>query len=82
MILPVVGPDLDLDWAVCIRSAGLPLGRGGGWYDRVLARVPVGTFTCVLLYDDEVGREVPSEPHDRRVAAAVSPTGIVRFRAA
>ncbi|WP_248583679.1 hypothetical protein [Nocardioides sp. InS609-2] len=41
----------------------------------MLARVPVGTFTCVVLYDDEVGREVPSEPHDRRVAAAVSPAG-------
>ncbi len=117
VILPVVMPDLDLDWAVytgsaglapagrgllepvseplgvdavgtadvvllpglAVSSTGLRLGRGGGCYDRALARVPVGTFTCVLLYDDEVGRDVPTEPHDRRVAAAVSPAGIVGF---
>ena len=42
-------------------------------------RVPVGTFTCVLLYDGEVGVEVPREPHDRPVAAAATPAGIVRF---
>jgi 5-formyltetrahydrofolate cyclo-ligase len=41
--------------------------------------VPVGTFTCVLLYDGEVGIDVPVEPHDRPVTAAASPSGIVRF---
>ena len=50
-----------------------------GSYDRALGRVPVGTFTCVLLYDGEVGIEVPREPHDRAVSAAATPTGIVRF---
>jgi 5-formyltetrahydrofolate cyclo-ligase len=39
----------------------------------------VGTFTCVLLYDDEVGVDVPVEPHDRPVTAAASPAGVVRF---
>ncbi len=31
--------------------------------------------------DDEVGVEVPVEPHDRPVTAAVSPSGIARFAA-
>ena len=57
------------------------LGRGGGSYDRALARVPVGTFTCVLLYDGEVGVDVPAEDHDRPVTAACSPRGLVRFPA-
>ena len=48
--------------------------------DRALGRVPVGTPTAVLLYDDEVGVEVPSEPHDRRVLAAITPTRVVRLR--
>ncbi|WP_122816329.1 5-formyltetrahydrofolate cyclo-ligase [Nocardioides pantholopis] len=60
---------------------GWRLGRGGGSYDRALARVPAGTFTCVLLYDDEVGVPVPVEPHDRPVSAACSPAGLVRFPA-
>jgi 5-formyltetrahydrofolate cyclo-ligase len=41
--------------------------------------VPVGTFTCVLLYDDEVGVDVPVEPHDRPVGWAASPSGLRRL---
>ena len=115
VILPVVLPDLDLDWAVydgelvparrglleppgprlgpeaiatpdavlvpglAVSPTGLRLGRGGGCYDRALARVPVGTFTCVLLYDDEVGRDAPVEPHDRPVGFAATPSGVRRL---
>jgi 5-formyltetrahydrofolate cyclo-ligase len=35
----------------------------------------VGTFTCTLLYDEELLDVVPSAPHDRRVTAVVTPTG-------
>lgn len=115
VLLPVLLPDLDLDWAVhdgtlasaplgllqptgprlgvdaiatpdvvlvpglAVSPSGLRLGRGGGSYDRALARVPIGTFTCVLLHDDEVGLEVPAAPHDRAVVAAATPTRVVRF---
>jgi 5-formyltetrahydrofolate cyclo-ligase len=117
IVLPVLLPDGDLDWAayagdqdlvpaafgllepggsrlgvdavatadavllpgLAVSARGERLGRGGGSYDRALGRVPVGTFTCVLLYDDEVGIDVPVEPHDRPVTAAASPAGIVRF---
>ena len=115
VILPVLLPDNDLDWAVhtgtlararrgllepvgprlgvdaiagadlvllpglAVSRTGLRLGRGGGSYDRALARVPLGTPTCVLLYDDEVLGAVPSEPHDRHVTAAATPSGVHRF---
>jgi 5-formyltetrahydrofolate cyclo-ligase len=72
----VATADVVLVPGLAVAPDGLRLGRGGGSYDRALARVPVGTFTCVLLYDDEVGLDVPSEPHDRRVLAAASPAGI------
>ena len=75
----VATPDVVLVPGLAVSPSGLRMGRGGGSYDRALARVPVGTFTCVLLYDDEVAREVPVEPHDRAVAAAVSPSGLRRF---
>jgi 5-formyltetrahydrofolate cyclo-ligase len=118
VILPVLLPDDDLDWAVyegatallparrgilepagrrlgveaiatadvvlvpglAVSPNGVRLGRGGGSYDRALARVPAGTFTCALLHDGEVGRDVPVAPHDRAVAAAVTPSGVTRFR--
>ncbi len=64
---------------LAVSPTGLRLGRGGGCYDRALARVPVGTFTCVLLYEDETDIDVPAEPHDRPVTAACTPRGVVRF---
>lgn len=75
----VATADVVLLPGLAVSATGARLGRGGGSYDRALARVPLGTFTCVLLYADELGREVPTEPHDRPVAAAVTPQGVVRF---
>ena len=75
----VATADVVLLPGLAVSSSGERLGRGGGSYDRALGRVPVGTFTCVLLYDDEVGVDVPVEAHDRPVTAAVSPSGIARF---
>jgi 5-formyltetrahydrofolate cyclo-ligase len=64
---------------LAVSTAGERLGRGGGSYDRALARVPVGTPVWILLYDEEVGVPVPVEPHDRPVTGAVTPSGIVRL---
>lgn len=75
----VATADVVLVPALAVSSAGMRLGRGGGSYDRALGRVPVGTFTCALLYDDEVGVDVPVEPHDRPVLAACTPSGITRL---
>ncbi len=117
VLLPVLLPDGDLDWAaytgasalspgrlglleptaprlgvdavaradvvlvpgLAASPSGRRLGRGGGSYDRALARVPVGTFTCVLLHDGEADLDVPTEPHDRAVVAVATPSGIRRL---
>ncbi|CAM3445633.1 5-formyltetrahydrofolate cyclo-ligase [Nocardioides dubius] len=76
----VATADVVLVPGLAVDRTGLRLGRGGGSYDRALARVPVGTFTCVLLHDGEVREQVPAEPHDRRVSAALTPSGgVLRF---
>jgi 5-formyltetrahydrofolate cyclo-ligase len=75
----VATADVVLVPGLAVASTGMRLGRGGGSYDRALGRVPVGTFTCALLYDGEVGVDVPADPHDRPVTAAATPTRIVRF---
>ncbi|RNM12141.1 5-formyltetrahydrofolate cyclo-ligase [Nocardioides pocheonensis] len=117
IILPLLLPDDDLDWAtysgpdglapagrgllepvtaplgkdavatadavivpgLAVDHSGLRLGRGGGSYDRALGRVPVGTFTCVVLNDEEVLDAVPAAPHDRRVTAVVTERRLLRF---
>lgn len=72
----VATADVVLVPALAVDRTGLRLGRGGGSYDRALARVPVGTFVCALLYEGELLDTVPSAPHDRRVTAVATPSGV------
>ena len=111
VLLPVLRPDGDLDWAsyegpdslvpgprglrqpgepprgvdavaradavlvpaLAVDPAGRRLGRGGGSYDRALARVGPLVPLIALLYDDELVEDVPTAPHDIPVRAAVTP---------
>jgi 5-formyltetrahydrofolate cyclo-ligase len=69
--------DVVLAPALAVDGAGNRLGRGGGSYDRALARVGPLIPVIALLYDDELLGRVPAEPHDTPVRAAVRPeTGI------
>jgi len=111
VLLPVLRPDGDLDWAsyegpdsmvpgprgllepgepprgvdavaradavlvpaLAVDEAGRRLGRGGGSYDRALARVGPLVPLIALVYDDELVEHVPAESHDIPVRATVSP---------
>ncbi|MZD58547.1 5-formyltetrahydrofolate cyclo-ligase [Streptomyces sp. SID5606] len=79
----VTEADVVLLPGVAVDGRGLRLGRGGGSYDRVLARLErsgARPALLVLLYDREVVARVPVEPHDRPVDAVVTPSGVRRFR--
>jgi 5-formyltetrahydrofolate cyclo-ligase len=68
--------------AVAVDRHGNRLGRGGGSFDRALARVGPLIPVIALLYDNELVDEVPVEPHDRPVPAVARPThGITRLPA-
>jgi 5-formyltetrahydrofolate cyclo-ligase len=73
--------DVVLCPGLAVDASGVRLGRGGGSYDRALARLRDDAWSCVLLYDDEVVDDpLPADGHDQRVAAAATPSGVVRFR--
>ncbi|MEU3222102.1 5-formyltetrahydrofolate cyclo-ligase [Streptomyces sp. NPDC006976] len=85
-----LGPDAVLDAdavllpGLAVDARGMRLGRGGGSYDRVLARLTAAGATpalVVLLYAAEVAARVPAEPHDFPVNAVVTPEGPRRFSA-
>lgn len=79
----VADSDVVLVPAVAVDRRGVRLGRGGGSYDRVLARVAGRAFICALLHDGELlDMPVPREPHDVPVHAAATPSGLVRFSTA
>ncbi len=78
----VTDADVVLLPGVAVDARGVRLGRGGGSYDRVLARLErAGAHPAlvVLLYDGEVVAHVPDQPHDRPVQAVVTPSGVRRF---
>jgi 5-formyltetrahydrofolate cyclo-ligase len=73
--------DLVIVPALAVDAGGRRLGRGGGSYDRALARVGGSVLTVALLYDGELVDEVPAAGHDQPVRAAALPgEGISRLR--
>jgi 5-formyltetrahydrofolate cyclo-ligase len=50
--------------ALAVDRQGHRLGRGGGWYDRVLVHKRLETPVVALVYSDEVLQSIPHEPHD------------------
>ena len=76
----VARADLVLVPALAVDRGGVRLGRGGGSYDRALARVAPGILTIALLYDGELLDEVPADDHDQRVRLVARPSaGITRL---
>jgi 5-formyltetrahydrofolate cyclo-ligase len=76
----VARADLVLVPALAVDRGGVRLGRGGGSYDRALARVGPGIPTIALLYDGELLDKVPADRHDQRVRLVARPaTGITRL---
>jgi 5-formyltetrahydrofolate cyclo-ligase len=65
--------DLVIVPALAVDRRGVRLGRGGGSYDRALARVGPQVPTIALLYDAELLDEVPAAPHDQRVRLVARP---------
>jgi 5-formyltetrahydrofolate cyclo-ligase len=66
---------------LAVSYDGIRLGRGGGSYDRALARVGPQVPVVALLRDSEFGIEVPAEPHDRPVTGVITPAkGFVSLR--
>jgi 5-formyltetrahydrofolate cyclo-ligase len=81
----VTAADVVLLPGLAVDARGMRLGRGGGSYDRVLARLErAGAHPrlVVLLYDTEVVAQVPAEAHDKPVHAVVTPSGVRRFPSA
>jgi 5-formyltetrahydrofolate cyclo-ligase len=80
-VAAIASADFVIVPALAVGKDGHRLGRGGGCYDRALARVGPAVPTVALLYDNELLDEVPAGPHDQRVRWVAQPArGIIRLR--
>lgn len=67
--------DLVLVPGLAFDRAGRRLGRGGGFYDRFLARLPAGVVRLGVGFEVQVVDMVPSGPEDCTVHAVVTEAG-------
>jgi 5-formyltetrahydrofolate cyclo-ligase len=70
--IPLNQLDLVLVPGVAFDLAGRRLGRGKGFYDRLLAEV--SGHKCGVAFDEQIVAEVPEEPHDVRVDSILTPS--------
>jgi 5-formyltetrahydrofolate cyclo-ligase len=72
--------DLVLVPALAVDRNGVRLGRGAGHYDQSLPLASNGTELVAVVRDQEIFEELPSEPHDVRMTAVLTPNrGLLRF---
>ena len=59
--------DLVLVPGLAFDRFGNRLGRGGGYYDRFLRRLPVDVLTIGLAFDGMIREHIPLDAHDHPV---------------
>jgi len=70
----IAAAHLILTPGLAVDHAGTRLGQGGGCYDRALARRRPDAHIVAILNDEEYAdRSLPSDPHDVRVQAVITP---------
>ena len=70
-------PRPELPPAVGGARRGVRLGRGGGFYDRLLAGE--NRAVAAIVYACQLTESLPREPHDRMVGFAVTEEDILTF---
>jgi 5-formyltetrahydrofolate cyclo-ligase len=84
--LEAEAPGTDLgDALVCVPGIAFTpacarLGRGGGYYDRLLAALPAEAVTAGLGYSFQLIDRLPEQVHDRRLALIVTESAVYAAR--
>lgn len=74
---PVTDVDLFLVPGLAFDAEGHRLGYGAGFYDRLLSQARPSAITLGYGFAFQVCPEVPTEAHDQRLQAVVTPAGVV-----
>jgi len=72
--------DLVVVPGVAFDTHGNRLGRGGGYYDRYLARLPRSVTTAGLAFDQQVIDLVPANDRDVKVTVVVTDRRVTHAR--
>ncbi len=64
--------DLILVPGLAFTQCGQRLGRGGGYYDRLLADLPARAQRIGACFDTQIVESLPVEAHDQRVGRVIT----------
>jgi len=67
--------DLAIIPGVSFDKVGNRLGRGKGYYDRLLPKIKA--FTIGLCFSLQLSEEIPAEPHDTKMNLIITENGIL-----
>lgn len=76
-VIPANRLDLILVPGLAFDLSGHRLGRGQGFYDRLLSQV--SGLKCGVAFDEQVVPALPVEPHDVTLDCILTPTRWLRF---
>jgi 5-formyltetrahydrofolate cyclo-ligase len=62
---------------VAFDMNGKRLGRGMGWYDRLLRRISANATAVALAYDFQIVGELPSDPWDQKVHYIITESRVI-----
>lgn len=80
--IPVELIDLLIVPALGFDRNGHRIGRGGGFYDRFLARADFKAVTCGLALEEQLIDRVPTAVHDVAVSMLATDEQVIRFTTA
>lgn len=60
---------------VAFTREGNRLGRGRGFYDRLLAALPSSVQRIGICFAEQILPKLPTEPHDQQVDIVIAPSG-------
>lgn len=69
--------DIILVPGLAFTRDGRRLGRGGGFYDRLLDHPDCRARRIGIAYDLQIIDDIPVEPHDQRVHQIITETGLI-----
>lgn len=69
--------DLILVPGIAFTRAGARLGRGGGYYDRLLSALPPGACKIGVCFDAQILPDLPILSHDQHVDFVATESGIL-----
>ena len=77
--LPAIDParlDLVLVPGLAFTKEGARLGRGGGYYDRLLTGCTARTHRVGVCFSTQLVASLPTEPHDQRVDRVITESSL------